>query len=124
MTQPPLPGCETPREHRNVRETSKIQYAVARDEFEGRRGDVLRWLSAYFNLKQVSPTSGELAKYAETRCLSPNWDWLLLYVRRGLSACKETGVIEPVPNGERHCKITGNLCETWRVTMRGTSPNR
>ncbi len=122
MTQPPLPGCEVPRTHKIVRTTSKLAYDIGREQFKGRKGDTLRYLAAWWNRWQTSPTSAELTKWAPVGWSS--WDYGVLYIRRGLSDLKADGIVEPVPNGERECAVTHHRCETWRVCERGTTPNR
>jgi len=110
------PGAKRPR--RRVRETSKAAYADGRERFTGRRADALRWLAAFWNARQVNPTSGELTTWAFAEGSGQSWDWTVLYVRRGLSDLKRTGVVEVVPQGKRPCRTTGSSCETWRVVSR------
>jgi len=88
----------------------------------GRRADVLRWLAACWNRRQVSPTSAELAKFHVehgTDGIGADWSWdrRLLYVRRGLSDLQTTGTV--VAAGARLCGVTRRRCETWRVRERG-----
>jgi hypothetical protein len=120
---PLLPGCEPPRQHKQVRTTSKLAYNIGRETFKGRKATVLRCLAAFWNRWQTSPTSAELAKWADPTP-AQSWDFALLLTRRGLSDLKAVGIVEPVPNGERECGVTHHRCETWRVVERGVSPNR
>lgn len=119
MTQPSLLDVPTPRRHRTTRQTSRASYAIGREQFTGRKADVLRWLSHYWNEWQVSPTSAELSV---TRHWGKEEAWSgdrkLLYVRRGLSDLQTEGVVEAVPHGKRQCAVTGRTCETWRVSQR------
>ena len=101
-----------------MRPTSVAAYAEGRARFLGRRGAVLRWLAAYWNRWQESPTSAELSQWCyATKQDGLPWD-RLLYVRRGLSDLQTTGTVERVPAGDRCCRVTGHLCCTWRVTYR------
>jgi sulfur relay (sulfurtransferase) DsrC/TusE family protein len=118
MSQPSLldlPAVRT-KVHRNVRATSKAQYAVAREQFTGRKADVLRWLAAYWNRYNVSPTSAELLAAQGYTEMNTDWIEKLLYARRGLSDLQTTGNVEAA--GKRACRISGRLVETWRVTPR------
>lgn len=113
----------TPRRHRRVRETSRAQYAVAREQFEGRSGNVLRDLAYHWNATQRSPTSAELCEWAYHVDISRRacgvWDdktFRVLYTRRGLSDLQTKGLVEAA--GKRKCAVTGHLCMTWRVVSR------
>jgi len=120
MGQLPLLDVPTPRRHRRVRDTSVASYAVGRETFIGRKADVLRWLAHYWNARQVSPTSAELAWYQGTQPSS--WKRPLfgmertLYIRRGLSDLQTDGLVETVE--KRKCAVTGRTCHTWRITQR------
>lgn len=115
-----------PRRHRRVRDTSVASYAVGREKFTGRQADVLRWLAAYWNLHQESPTSAELDDAMYQRAFDPGcrdeWlrsvsaDYRLLWVRRGLSDLQTHGLVETVE--KRKCAVTDRLCRTWRVRQR------
>jgi hypothetical protein len=139
MTAAYLPSLEpatVKREkiRRRVRPTSIAQYGEGRERFTGRKAEVLRWLAAYYNRYQESPTSAELAQIhpdfiAEIAVVDqtpwgnrqpPNFDGtltLLLYVRRGLSDLQTSGIVKA--NGPRKCRVTGRKCETWRVVEVG-----
>lgn len=109
---------------RRVREASVAQYADAREAFEGRKADVLRWLAHYCNARNEWPTGAELAEFARMDHANEkpgvSWDWLLLYVRRGMSDLQKTGVVERVPDGVRPCRVLGgHRVNTWRVTPAG-----
>jgi hypothetical protein len=104
----------TPRRHRTVRDTSVQQYAVGREQFTGRKADVLRWLAHYWNHYQESPTSAELARH-ESPTLRPTTDEIL-FVRRGLSDLQTVGLVETVE--KRKCAVTGATCHVWRIRQR------
>lgn len=109
-----------PRKHRKTRETSIASYAVARERLKGREADVLRWLAAFWNVYQHSPTSAELSKYAMQRIaedsnLRGDAEWLL-FTRRGISDLQTHGLVEA--SGKRQCRVTGSSCMTWRVVQR------
>lgn len=125
MTQPSLLDVPTPRRHRIVRETSIASYAEARERLRGRAADVLRFLGAFWNARQVSPTSAELDAHAR----SSGWMTLarrpmaemqpiesLLYIRRGLSDLQTKGLVETVET--RECFVSGSRVHSWRVTQR------
>ena len=120
MTQPSLLDLPAVRRkvHRRVRETSKAQYAVGREQFTGRKGFVLRVLAHYYNRFQVWPTSAELASQDDdwSGIGHASWDAQLLFVRRGLSDLQTTGNVEGA--GKRTCSVSGRTVETWRVTPR------
>lgn len=124
MTQPSLLDLPVPKRHKTTRQTSRAAYAHGREHFTGRRADVLRHLSAWWNRFQLSPTSAELAMW--TRGDYPALDWTahLLRIRRGLSDLMLTGIIEHVPQGQRACDVSGELCETWRVREIGSQESR
>jgi hypothetical protein len=90
-------------------------YAVGRERFEGRKGDVLRWLARYWNKYQRSPTSAELAGDHGDGAKFTTTD-SILYVRRGLSDLQTHGLVETVE--KRKCAVTGRTCCTWRVRSR------
>jgi hypothetical protein len=103
--------------HKRVRPTSRAQYAVAREQFTGRRAHVLRFLAAFWNHWNDSPTSAELADYVALDAASPFGKTdRLLYVRRGLSDLQLTNDVQAA--GKRVCRISGKVCMTWRVTPR------
>ncbi len=132
MTQPSLLADiqrERPKPHKRVRSTSVKAYEQGRESFKGRKGDVLRWLAAFFNRYNFSPTSAELAEWivmrssesVHTGCL----DCLTLYARRGLNdleraSRKVQSVVRVVKGASRICSVTGNECETWQIIERGT----
>lgn len=125
MTAAFLPGLDRETQKREkvrkrVRPTSRAQYADGRERFKGRRGHVLRWLAAYYNLKQQWPTSGELARYAADSFGEAEWSWdrTLLYTRRGLSDLQTSGIIETEPDGDRICHESIRKCCVWRVKSR------
>jgi hypothetical protein len=122
MTQPSLLELPAVRQkvHKRVRDTSKSVYAVGRERFTGRKGNVLRLLSSYWNRWQQSPTSAELTAWS---CANSNLSHLL-YTRRGLSDLLLTGIIETVPHGKRICRISGRLCETWRIREVGSEESK
>ncbi len=144
MTQPSLLADiqrDKPKPHKRVRETSVTAYEQGRESFNGRKGDVLRWLAAFWNKYNFSPTSAELSEWllmrsdqdTHTGCLN----CLTLYVRRGLSdlqrpSRKIQSAVESqgdaakkakkriAKDGTRTCSITGEEVETWRIIERGT----
>lgn len=124
MTDPTLIEMPVPKKHRTTRQTSRASYAIGREQFTGRKADVLRWLSAHWNHYQESPTSAELARDWKVTIWS--FDKMLLYVRRGLSDLQTEGVVEvamcnrggKVVPFKRVCAVTGNMCMTWRVSQR------
>lgn len=113
-----LPSSQAPR---RVRETSIAQYEAAA-EFKGRRGMVARWLESYWDNHENHPTSAELADYgvedmgAYDDLPMNHFSEVVLYVRRGLSDLQRTGTVESP--GKRVCRLTQNLCRTWRVKSR------
>lgn len=121
---PCLPGLfdTKVRRHRPVRATSRAAYVVGREKFNGRKGDVLRWLGHHWNRFNVYPTSAELAKFVQIEhrpeVEGKSWDYVLLYVRRGLNDLVRLGVVKSHYHGKRICAQTGSLCETWTVTQR------
>jgi DNA-binding transcriptional ArsR family regulator len=123
VTQPALnfDGTPAPRRRirRNVRQTSIQQYAEGRERFVGRRGDVLRWLSAYYYRVQVWPTAAELTKAEnpELAFLEPEFQMEQLNIRRGLSDLQQAGVVEA--NGARVCRVSGRHVQSWRVVPVG-----
>lgn len=111
---------EEKRPHKRVRTTSRAVYEIGRERFTGRKAIVLRHLAAYWNERQESPTSAELAHWLSSEYKHTPWLELLLYVRRGLSDLDPTGIVE-TPE-KRPCRVCGNVCVTWRIVERGTSP--
>ena len=128
MTPSFLPGLapiDQKREkvRKRVRPTSRAQYAVARERFKGRRGNVLLWLGHHYNATATPPTSGELMAWVANvrqpdEFKGKSTDWALLYVRRGIADLQMTNSVEKVPDGERRCAYSGTKCETWRVVPR------
>ena len=121
MTQPNFLEMPPPRRHRIVRDTSIASYAEGREQFTGRKADVLRWLAAWWNRVQVSPTSAEMAEHefwisGTDAPPFDNMDAIRLYVRRGLSDLQTHGLVESVE--KRPCAVTGRTCRTWRVVSR------
>jgi hypothetical protein len=124
MTPSYLPSLEpatVKREkvRKRVRPTSIAQYAEGRERFKGRRGDVLRWLAAFYNRFQVWPTAAELGCWLrkrqryERRCA----ECFALHIRKGVSQLIDTGLVRS--NGERVCDISGRTVEAWRITPAG-----
>ena len=99
---------------KRVRQTSIAAYAEARESLVGRKADVLRWLAAWWNRYQNSPTSAELSAWVTSVTMSR--DAKLLYIRRGLSDLQKIGVVETVE--KRPCRQTERTCHVWRVTQR------
>jgi hypothetical protein len=116
VTTPSLFDVPVPRRHRRVRDTSIQQYAVARERLKGRQADVLRWLAAWWNAKQTSPTSAELAQAMVRPDPVQAFTDVLLFTRRGLSDLQTHGLVETVE--KRVCAVTGRMCHTWRVAQR------
>lgn len=124
MTQIPLvlepPGLSPPKKH--VRDTSRAAYAEGLERFRGRKADVLRWLTVYWNNFREWPTSAELAHCGKVLDTSSGFEgpdnrqvWIL-QTRRGLSDLQAVGVVESA--GKRRCQVTGRECHVWRVASR------
>ena len=121
-----LPGMERKEQIREkirkrVRQTSRAQYAVAREKLKGRAATVLVWLAHHYNRTATPPTSGELMAWVANvrgEFLGKTTDYAILYVRRGLSDLQTKVLVESVPEGKRVCAYTGTQCETWRVRSR------
>jgi hypothetical protein len=95
-----------------------------------REAEALRLIAGYWNRWQESPTIGEIAK----RMLSEqninlwmrgadSWQFMgaRLWLARGVTGLQKRGLVEPVPQGQRACPLTGVTVETWRVTPAGRS---
>lgn len=119
-----LPSMEPETQRRDapwrlVRPSSIAQYADGRERFEGRKGDVLRWLAAFYNRFQAWPTATELGAWLRRK---PRYarrcpDCFALHIRKGVSALIKAGVV--VSNGTRACRVTGHWVESWRVVPVG-----
>lgn len=117
------PDPVTPK-RRSVRDTSIAQYAVAREDFEGRNADVLKWLAHFKNYKRQNPTKAELARFVIgwhglktcVRCFE-------LHISRGLTDLQKAGVVQATT--VRKCQATERQVHTWRVIPVGrTKPQR
>lgn len=125
MTQPDFDftAPTEKRPHKRVRESSKAVYAIGRAKFVGRQAKALRWLAAYWNHYNQSPTSAELAvfSYLPGGCFECH----KLLVRRGLSDLHRTGIIEHVPPRSLHvCRVTKRCADRWRVREIGSEESR
>jgi hypothetical protein len=107
------------RAWKRVRTTSATAYELGRESFNGRKAEVLRWLAAYWNRFNESPTSDELAQWTEglPERTREGLDQLL-YVRRAISDLQDCGVVEAVT--PRKSRVSGRVCETWHVRERAT----
>src|SRR4051812_32337191 len=108
----------TPRPRRLVRPVSRAGYAIGREQFKGRAGNVLRWLAAFWNRHTRWPMSEELADWGlvlrESRIACA--ECRLLYVRRGLSDLGRKGEVRSIQNGQRRSARRRHLeCETWAI---------
>lgn len=123
MTPTYLPSMEPETQQREkvrrrVRAVSRTQYAEGRARFKGRKGDVLRWLAAFYNRFQVWPTSAELGawlrqkpRYAR-RCR----ECFALHVRRGMSDLIDAGLVQSA--GIRPCSASERVVESWKIKSR------
>lgn len=123
MTQPSLLDAviRDDRPRKRVRQTSRAVYAEqrAKDQakadagHEGREGQVLRLLAAYWNALQGSPTALELLQWATYRgeqLFDAN------SVRPRITALVDAGLVESA--GKRRCQVSGKTVHTWRVRSR------
>jgi len=108
LSLPPDTVTLTPR--KRVRQTSRNVYKLDRERLEGKRGQVLRILAAYFNEKQVSPTALELLNWSLARG-EKFFD--VNSLRPRLTELENAGLIATGP--ARKCAISGKVAHTWHV---------
>lgn len=113
--------------HKRARQTARAVYHVRRTQDsaaaaagrETRQGAVLRLLAAFWNRHQFSPTSYELFVFTrEHGALFRD----IAALRPRLTELTQIGLIEPA--APRRCRITGEICRTWRVREAGSQESR
>lgn len=119
------PGEKLPR--KRVRDTSRQAYAHGRETFTGRKADTLRWLAAFWNRWQMSPTIHQLTSFVIQCGEAPKGisdrTALRLHIARGISDLQKVGIVEAVPGGAEKGP-NGRVCETWRVREIGSEEGK
>ncbi len=118
--QPALPGLfshgEEPRQTNAVNVPASSRQAYERMNVDSRMSVVWRWLGNYQRKYAITPTSAELADWANGSLGNMSIDLHILFIRRGLSDLCRRGFVEHA--GKRECSVARSLALTWRVKSR------